>query len=106
MEIGVQYLKSEGIQSSETKIKRVKDYSYRERLEKLGLTILLERRIRGDLIETFKIIKEISSYGRHFFLNIFFLNWKFTVKAGFKKFNQLDFFIKRVIYFWNKLPQK
>ena len=29
---------------------KVKDYSYRERLEKLELTTLLEQRIRGDLI--------------------------------------------------------
>ena len=42
-----------GIQKRGAKIiKRVKDYSYCERLEKLGLTIWLERRMRGDLIET------------------------------------------------------
>ena len=38
-----------------------------ERLEKLGLITLLERRKRGDLIETFKIINGIFNYGRHFF---------------------------------------
>ena len=48
-------------------IQRVKDYSYRERLEKLGLTTLLERRMRSDLIETFKIINGISNYGRYLF---------------------------------------
>ena len=36
-------------------------------MEKLRLTILLENRIRGYLIETFKIINGISNYGRHFF---------------------------------------
>jgi hypothetical protein len=30
--------------------------SYSERLQKLGLTTLLERRMRGDLIEAYKII--------------------------------------------------
>ena len=48
-------------------IRRVKDYSYRERLEELGLITLLERRMRGYLIENFKIINVISNYDRHFF---------------------------------------
>ena len=42
----------------ETKIiKRIKDFSYRERLEKIGLTTLLERKISRDLIEIFKIME-------------------------------------------------
>ena len=44
-------------EESDKNNKKVKDYSYRERLERLGLTTLLERRIRGDLIETFKMIE-------------------------------------------------
>ena len=44
-------------------IKRVKYYSYRERLEKLGSTTLLERRMRGDLIDIFNIINGISIHG-------------------------------------------
>ena len=47
-------------------IKRVKAYSYLERLERLGLTTLLERRMRGDLIEAFKMINGIFNLGRHF----------------------------------------
>ena len=31
----------------------MKDYSYKEKLKKLGLTILLERRMWGDWIEIF-----------------------------------------------------
>ena len=50
-------------------IKRVKDYTYRERLKKIGLSTLLERRIRGNRIETFKIINGISNHVRHY-LNI------------------------------------
>ena len=51
-------LKLEGIQRKVTKIiKRVKDYSYRERLEKLGLTTFLKWKMRGDLIWTFKIVE-------------------------------------------------
>ena len=40
---------------------------YKTRLEKLGLTTLLERRARGDLIETFKIVNGISKYGENLF---------------------------------------
>ena len=39
-----------------TKIILIKDYIYRERLEKLGLTTLLEIMMRVDLSENFKII--------------------------------------------------
>ena len=45
-------------------IKRVKNYSYRERWREIKIT-LLERRTRGDLIETFKVINGISNYNRH-----------------------------------------
>ena len=37
--------------------KKVKDYHYKKRLKKLGLTILLESRMEGDLIETFKVVR-------------------------------------------------
>ena len=57
IEIGGHTKKSDNI------IKRVKDYTYSERLEKLGLTTLLERRMRNHLIETFKIINGITNYG-------------------------------------------
>ena len=44
----------EGIQKRVTKLlKRVKDYSYCERLDKLGLTALRERWMGGNLKETF-----------------------------------------------------
>ena len=38
-----------------------------ERLKELGLTTLLERRARGDLIETFKILSGNVQYGRSLF---------------------------------------
>ena len=40
----------------------IKDYSYRERLEKFGLTTLIEKRI-----ETFKVINRILNLDEHFF---------------------------------------
>ena len=41
--------------------------SYRERLDKLNLTTLLERRVRGDLIEMFKIQEGFVGYGSDLF---------------------------------------
>ncbi len=40
---------------------------YSERLLALNLTTLAERRIRGDLIETFKMINGIVDYGKGVF---------------------------------------
>ena len=40
---------------------------YSERLEILGLTTLGERRCRGDLIETYKIVNETVNYGQNLF---------------------------------------
>ena len=45
-----------------------------------------KRRMRGGLIETFKIINGIFNHGRHFF-NI--SNWKFSVLIDFEKQNLL-----------------
>ena len=39
----------------------------RQRLQRLRLTILLERRMRGDLIEGFKIINGFVNYGHNMF---------------------------------------
>ena len=42
-------------------------YICRERLNKLNLTTLLERRVRGDLIEMFKIQEDFICYGSDLF---------------------------------------
>ena len=39
--------------------------TYKQRLEKLNMTTLLERRMRGDLIETFKILNNLNNYGQN-----------------------------------------
>ena len=51
---------------------------------KLGLTILLKKRMRGDLIEIFKIINGISNYDRHFF-SIFLLELEIYYQDKFHK---------------------
>ena len=57
----------ENVQRRATKlVPKLKDRSYSERLKKLNLPTLLYRRIRGDMIETFKILntydKEVTPH--------------------------------------------
>ena len=48
-------------------------------VRKIGLSTLLERKMKDDRIESFKIIIGISYYGRRF-LQYLSSNWKLTVK--------------------------
>ena len=77
--------------------------TYRERLDKLKLTTLLERRVRGDLIEMFKIQEGFVSYGSDLFGRA-----GRTVAARSKPHrfttNETDFFSQRVLRYWNSLP--
>ena len=85
-----------------------RDISYEERLKRTGLTTLVKRRERGDLIEVFKIVKEFDKVNcdRFFKLNNIGLRghrYKFV-----KNRSRLDvrkhFFSQRVVNTWNKLP--
>lgn len=99
-------LKLEGVQRKLTKkINGFGDFSYRQRLESLGLTTLLERRMRGDLIETFKILAGKNNYGNDFF-NLSPRTGNLISRPISKTTStkQLDFFSNRVIKYWNKLP--
>ena len=83
-------------------IKKLKDYSYKERLKKLGLTTLLERRMRDDLIEAFNIINGILNYGNFFFFFFFFNISPWTGNltsmqiSKIKSTNKLDFFANQM----------
>ena len=76
---------------------------YKSRLEKLGLTTLLERRARGDLIETFKIVNKISNYGEKLF-RFSRSGDKLLSRPGDEHRVKHSFFARRVIKYWNKLP--
>ena len=81
---------------------------YSQRLDILNLTTLAERRIRGDLIETFKAIKGLSNLGNMFNVSRSGLN--LVSRYNFRNGNyrvrnaQRKFLPERVICFWNKLP--
>jgi len=84
---------------------------YESRLDRLGLT-MLERRIRGDLIKTYKILtgKEKVDMEQFFELN----NTGHNIRGHNKKLAvnrcRLDtrkyFFSNRVVRHWNELTQK
>ena len=92
----------ESVQRTFTRFIKGMDLSpYQERLNKLGLTTLLERRMRGDLIETFKILNELNDYGNNFF-NLSTRTNNLVARPGSRN---IDFFGEWVIKFWNKLPE-
>ena len=97
-------LELEGVQRSFTRmIDGLGLMTYRERLDKLNLTTLLERRVRGDLIEMFKIQEGFVGYGSDLFGHS-----GRTVAARSKTHrfttNETDFFAQRVLRYWNSLP--
>ena len=93
----------EAVQRSFTRVvDGMQELSYQQRLKKLGLTTLLERRMRGDLIETFKILKGLNNYGTSFF-NVSSRTNNLVSRP--KSLTNPDFFGERVKNYWNKLPE-
>ena len=73
---------------------------YPDRLEKLKLTTLLERRLRVDIIETIKICNHLVDYGHNLFVISPGRNFQITMeKRGGKVL------ANRVAKYWNKLPE-
>ena len=99
-------LEIEGVQRSFTRIiDGLGLLTYRERLEKLGLTTLLERRMRGDLIEVFKIVNDHVDYGSNLF-NYSSVTKNIRAISVYKGPSEnMNVFSQRVIMFWNRLPR-
>jgi hypothetical protein len=84
--------------------------SYMDRLDRLGLWTLEERRNRADLVEVFKIVKRISSVPLETF---FTLSSSLSTREHSMKLQKsccssdprLYFFSMRVVNRWNALPQ-
>ena len=93
----------EAVQRTFTRVvEGMSDLNYEERLKKLGMTTLLERRMRGDLIETFKILNGFNNYGTDFF-NLSDRTGNLVSRP--KKLTNVDFLGERVKNYWNKLPE-
>ena len=101
----------ERVQRRATKmIPSLRNKPYFERLRALNLPTLETRRLRGDLIETFKIIKGFDNVHVS---NFFAFDGGITRNNGFKlkgkRFHTNiagHYFTNRVIAFWNGLPNK
>ena len=101
----------ERIQKRATKlVPELRHSTYDERLRRLGLTTLERRRLRGDLIETYKILtgKESIDSGNFFTLNEGLHNLRGHQYKLYKDRSHLNirkfFFSQRVVDSWNKLP--
>ena len=100
-------LEIEGVQRSFTRmIEGIGLLTYKERLTTLNLTTLLERRMRGDLIETFKVVSGIADYGTDLFNHS--RSGRTLVSRSFPTgydTRRSDFFSQRVLQYWNRLPR-
>ena len=100
----------ERVQRRATKlVPKLKYKTYEERLTCLGLTSLETRRLRGDLIEVFKILKGFEDVDFH---NFFALSNTSTRGHSLKLFKygcRLDCrkfaFYNRIVNIWNELEE-
>ena len=92
-------------------VRGLKDKSYEDRLRLLGIPSLEERRIRGDVIQVFRIVKcfdkvglgtffELDNGGRHALRGH---KWKLKVNRCRCQLRQC-FFSQRVVNLRNRLP--
>ena len=85
--------------------------SYEERLKRTGLTTLEERRKRGDLIETFKMVKGLNDvdYTKFFQISVHNKTRGNSLKLEKKQCRnniRQSFFSQRIVSEWNKLPEE
>ena len=103
--------KIEKIQRRATKmIWNLKNLPYEERLIRCNLTSLETRRRRYDLIETFKIMKNIYKVNPEKMFKLKESQARGHSLKIFKQHSRLDsrkyFFSQRVVNDWNKLPKE
>ena len=104
----------EKVQRRATKmVPALRNKPYEERLAALGLTKLVERRYRGDMIETYKIISGKENINREKFFqmatkrgNPDLLRGEIISKQRSKKNLRANTFSQRVVNSWNKLSKK
>ena len=101
----------ENVQRRATKlVTSLKNYSYPERLKKLGLPTLEYRRERADLIQVFKILNNIDLVDKEKLFTI--AEYRQTRGHPFKLFKRrsrlnirANSFSNRVVNSWNTLPE-
>ena len=89
----------------------IKELSYSQRLRKLKLPSLKFRRVRGDLIQAFKIINDIDNIDKNRF---FVFNTDCKTRNSYNKLYKVfsktrirsSFFSERVVNHWNSLSDE
>ncbi len=102
--------KLERVQRRFTKIiPELRNMPYEQRLNKLKLTTLETRRIRGDMLEVFKIVKGLEGLNASDFFEFSTSTTRGHTLKLFKQRSRLDVrkysFSQRVINEWNSLPE-
>ena len=103
--------KLERVQRRVTKmIPSLKNKPYEERLRELNLFPLTQRRLRGDLIQVFKIIKGIDNMNCSKYFTIDQSNYTRgngckIIGKSFNSHESKNFFFNRVVNLWNGLPR-
>jgi hypothetical protein len=102
----------EKVQRRATKlVPSLRKLPYEERLQKLGMYSLYCRRIRGDLIETFKILNGMEKVPQERFFQPMTLQTTRghphkLFRGQSKLLVRSNFFSQRVVSHWNKLPSQ
>ena len=100
-------------------VHELRHLDYSERLSKLKLTDLKTRRVRGDLIQMFKIVNGIEivnfTNGINYSSNTKIDNRRYELRRHRQNLTRelvrscvprFNFFINRVVNDWNKLPEE
>lgn len=101
----------EKVQRRATKLSPdLKDLPYEERCRLLGLTTLEKRRLRGDLIETYKILTGKENINHEVFFELRDSNTRSNtvklIKSGhWRTLVRANTFSVRVVNIWNSLPE-
>ena len=90
-------------------IPRLKNKPYEERLKELNLFSLEKQRMRGDIIEMFKIIKGFDNINADYIIfdRSYITGRRHTFKITGKRFISNEakhFFFNWIINVWNSLP--
>ena len=91
-------------------IPSIRKFSYEDRLIKLGLWSLEDRRIRADLVEVYKMVYGLSSVRLSTFFEFSSFDWTrgHSLKLKKNRFRtelRQHFFSERVVNIWNKMDK-
>ena len=105
-------LELEKVQRRMTKlVPELEELDYEERCERLGLTTLERRRLRGDLIETYKILNGYEDLDYRLFFEYSEANTrsntrKLKKRGHWRTLARANCFSVRVVNTWNSLPEE